>query len=164
MWPHASRRVHRNSWGAGLQALAFVVGVASCSRDATSPQNVSCADNTTSVNVTISAGGSVAFDWTPACPLSLFVVETSNGHDQWWIAGFNPDSIDNPAVGANRIVPRVTYGQVPATATNSLGPEPLVAGTTYTVALWRALPIGSPLHCQQNHGTACLLAVTTFTR
>ena len=144
--------------------LAFAVVAASCSHDVTTPGPVGCADNTTSVTPTVSVAGSVLFDWTPSCPLALLVVETSTGHDQWWIAGFNPDSIDNPAVTSNRITPSVTYGQVPGTATNSFGPETLAPGTTYTAALWRALPVGSSLHCQQNHGTACLVAVTTFTR
>ena len=154
----------RAPWFHVAAALGFAAVVASCSHDATSPVDTSCADNTTSVNATVSVTGSVVIDWTPRCPLSLLIVETSSGHDQWWIAGFNPDSVDNPAVSANRISPSVTYGQVPATATNSFGPEALLAGTIYTVALWRALPVGSPLHCQQNRGTACLLAVTTFTR
>lgn len=145
-------------------ALAISVAGISCSGDATGPNDKDCTDNTTSVNATVSVGDSVSVDWTPKCALALLVVETAVGHDQWWVAGFNPDTVDIPTVSANRILPRVTYGHVPATATDSFGPEPLVAGTTYVVALWRVLPSGSTLQCQQNHGTACLVAVTSFTR
>ena len=145
-------------------ALAVVVAVTSCSGDAAGPTDKDCAETTTSVNATISVGDSVVVDWAPKCAIALLVVETTVGHDQWWIAGFNPDTVDNPTTAANRIVPRITYGHVPTTATDSFGPEPLVAGTTYVVALWRVLPSGSTLQCQQNHGAACLVAVTSFTR
>lgn len=145
-------------------ALAVVLTVSSCSSDATAPAAKDCADTTTSVNATISVHDSVTFDWTPRCSLALLVVEETMGHDHWWIAGFNPDTVDNPTVSANRIAPRVTFGRVPATITDSFGPEPLVAGTTYIVGLWRVLPSGSTLQCQQKHGDACLVAVASFVR
>jgi hypothetical protein len=145
-------------------AVACALAVSSCSRDATAPSSNACADNTTSVNATISVADSIVFDWTPKCSIALLVVEETMGHDHWWIAGFNPDSVDNPTTGANRIAPRVTFGRVPATITDSFGPEPLVAGTTYIVALWRVLPSGSTLECQQKHGDACLVAVNSFQR
>lgn len=145
-------------------ALAVVLGVSSCSSDATAPAAADCADNTTSVNAHTTVGDSIVFDWTPKCAVALLVVEETMGHDHWWIAGFNPDSVDNPTTSANRIAPRVTFGRVPAKITDSFGPEPLLAGTTYLVALWRVLPSGSTLECQQKHGDACLVAVTSFLR
>ncbi|HTI65419.1 MAG TPA: hypothetical protein VL524_17980 [Gemmatimonadaceae bacterium] len=154
----------KRRWLAAASALAIAVAVTSCSGDATGPSAKDCTESTTSVNATISVGDSVVFDWTPKCAIALLVVETAVGHDQWWVAGFNPDTVDIPSTDANRISPRVTYGHVPATSTDSFGPESLVAGTTYVVALWRVLPNGSTLQCQQNHGTACLVAVASFTR
>jgi len=154
----------KRRWFAAASALAITVAVTSCSGDATGPSDKDCTASTTSVNATISVGDSVVFDWTPKCAIALLVVETTVGHDQWWVAGFNPDTVDIPTTDANRISPRVTYGHVPATSTDSFGPESLVAGTTYVVALWRVLPNGSTLQCQQNHGTACLVAVASFTR
>jgi hypothetical protein len=154
----------KRCWFAAASVLAMVVAVASCSSDATGPKDKDCTESTTAVNATTSVDDSVVFDWTPKCTLALLVVETTDGHDQWWVAGFNPDTVDIPTTDANRISPRVTYGHVPATSTDSFGPESLVAGTTYVVALWRVLPNGSTLQCQQNHGTACLVAVASFTR
>jgi hypothetical protein len=94
----------------------------------------------------------------------VLVEEESSAHDAWWIATFAASDSDIASTTENRIVPPVTFGQVPATATDSYGPEPLVAGTAYTLVLWRNLPKGSSLRCQENFGTACVLAVKTFTR
>ncbi|HMA23180.1 MAG: hypothetical protein ACM37U_08170 [Gemmatimonas sp.] len=144
-------------------ALGLAAAI-SCSGDSTGPQVASCTEQTASVNVMISVGSSIAFDWTPACQVALLVVENDQGSDRWWIATFDPDADIDPTIEANRIAPRVTFGQMPATATHSYGPEDLIAGTTYTVALWRILPKDSPVHCQQSAGSACLIAVKTFTR
>jgi hypothetical protein len=117
------------------------------------------------VNATISVGPAVTFNWTPACPVALIVVEgESSGHDVWWIATFDASDSEIAPATANRIVPPITFGQVPSTATSAWGPESMVAGTTYRVVLWRNLPPGSSLRCQQNAGTGCLLAAKSFTR
>jgi len=145
-------------------SLAIALVVTSCSSDATAPNTKDCADSTTTVNATVSVTDSVVFDWTPKCAVALLIVEETTGHDHWWIAGFDPDSVENPPASANRIAPRVTYGRVPASITDSYGPDQLVPGTTYLVALWRVLPSGSALQCQQNHGASCLVAVASFKR
>ena len=147
-----------------LGVILLAAASASCSSDGTAPSGASCTDATTSVDATIAVGASVTFDWTPACPVALVLVETeSSGHDVWWIATFDADSDITPAT-ENRIVPRITFGQVPSTAAHFSGPEPMVAGTTYTLVLWRNVPTGSTLHCRETFGTACLVAVKTFTR
>jgi hypothetical protein len=155
--------VMKHAFSFGVCALVAALAASSCTGDAAAPQ-AACPDSTASVNATVVVGDSVVFDWTPKCAVALLVVEETMGHDHWWIAGFDPDSVENPPATANSIAPRVTYGRSPATATNSFGPEPLIPGTTYMVALWRVLSSGSTLHCQQTHGSACLVAVTSFKR
>jgi hypothetical protein len=148
-----------------LGAILLATAAVSCSSDSTGPQPPSCLEETSSVNATISVGTSVTFDWTPACPVALLVVEgESSGHDVWWIATFGAGDSEIVPTTANRIVPPITFGQVPSTATSAFGPEPMVAGTIYRVVLWRNLPAGSSLRCQQNAGTGCLLAAKSFTR
>jgi hypothetical protein len=143
-----------------VTAMVLVAAVAACSSDSTDTQTASCTNETTSVEPTIS----VVFDWKPACAVALVLVETDSGHDMWWVATFDPESDVAPTVDANRIATHVSFGDVPSTATHSYGPDPLIAGKTYTLALWRVLPKGSTLHCLQNVESNCLLAVKTFTR
>jgi hypothetical protein len=83
------------------------------------------------------------------------------GSDQWLIT--TDDSTWDDAARANRIVPPVTYGAVPASATQSGPAETLVRGVVYEVILWRILPTGSTAACQQQHENMCLLAVHEFT-
>jgi hypothetical protein len=117
------------------------------------------------VNATISVGASVTFNWTPACPVALVLIEPENsGHDVWWIATFAASDSDFTPTTQNRITPPVTFGQVPSTATASFGPEPMLAGTNYSLILWRNLPNGASVRCQENNGTGCLVAVKSFTR
>lgn len=148
-------------------AILLMAVAASCASDSTAPQAETCStDTTTSVEPTISVGSSVVFDWKPECAVALLIVETAgeSGHDIWWISTFDPDSTAPSTVDANRIASHVTFGQVPSTATDSYGPEPLVAGQTYRFALWRIVPQSSSPRCLQSYQTACLLAVKTFTR
>ena len=146
--------------------IALVATVsASCSSDGTAPKSVSCLDTTTSVDATVSVGTSVTLDWAPACPVALVVVETeSSGHDVWWIATFAAADSDIAPTTENRITPPIVLGQIPPTAAHSFGPEAMIAGTQYALALWRNIPSGSTLNCLQRFGTACLVAAKTFTR
>jgi hypothetical protein len=147
------------------QLLLLVVAsaaIGSCSRDSTGPEQISCMPETNSAEVTVVAGSSVVFDWTPKCSVALLLVEEENGSDMWWIS--TPEANWRSPDLANKISPPATYGQVPADVTNSFGPEPLIVGTTYKLVLWRILPEGSTTQCLMNFESACLIAVKTFTR
>jgi hypothetical protein len=147
-----------------LGAIVLAIAVVSCSGDGTAPQGASCSDQTSSVDATISVGTSVTFNWTPACPVALVLIEPANsGDDVWWIATF-PSNSDIAPTTENRITPPVTFGQVPSTATDSFGPKAMLAGSTYKLVLWRNLPTGSALQCQYHSGTGCVVALKTFTR
>jgi hypothetical protein len=150
----------QRSLGAILLAMATV----SCSSDGTAPQPASCSEQTSSVDATISVGPSVTFNWTPACPVALVLIEPENsGDDVWWIATFASNTDIAPTT-ENRITPPVTFGQVPSTAMDSFGPKPMLAGATYKLVLWRNLPTGDALRCQYHSGTGCVVALKTFTR
>jgi hypothetical protein len=102
-----------------LGAILLAAGAVSCSSDGTAPQAASCSEETSSVDATISVGSSVTFNWTPACPVALVLIEPEDsGHDVWWIATF-PSNSDIAPTTENRIIPPVTFGQVPSTATDS---------------------------------------------
>jgi hypothetical protein len=82
--------------------------------------------------------------------------------DQWVVQapGFSETSDES----ANVIVPPVTYGQLPQGAELVSGPSPLASGTAYDLVLWKTVPAGSTLQCQQRFQNACLLSVKVFTR
>jgi hypothetical protein len=138
--------------------VVFAIGAA-CS-DSTSPRDVACDPETTSVSATVTVGASVVFDWSPACPVALLLVE--DGASDTWLISVPDDAFDSPQ--GNRIRPKVTYGQVPQGIIDTIAPTALVQGRTYELILWRVLPDGSTAQCQQRFGTVCLLTVKTFTR
>lgn len=115
-----------------------------CGDDATEPQP--CAPEVTSVDATISTGSTVTFDWSPACAVALLLVEEGFS-DRW--------SVSDPDMDENTIRPPVTYGVVPAGATESEAAAELEAGVTYELILWRIDP---------ETGGEILLAVEEFTR
>ena len=123
--------------------LTLAAGSLGCSDEVTGPEEASCLPETASVEGKVTVGASVVFDWSPRCPVALVLIE-EGAHDKWLVS----------TGSANAITPPVTYGQVPAGATDSYGPEPLVAGQTYELILWRMMPDGS----------SALLTVKEFTR
>ena len=109
----------------------------------------------------MSTGNAVTFDWSPACGVAMLIVREIG--DQPWMVR-SPNFLTGPPDLANRISPRVTYGQVPAGMEASVA-RPLVAGRTYTLELWRIVPeaIGSVPNCQSLFGD-CVVATQTFVR
>src|SRR5262245_49064779 len=136
----------------------LVLTLASCS-ESTSPKT--CSANTGAVEPTIRVGQTVQFDWAPSCPAFMVLVE-QNGSDQWVIHA--PGLGSTLDESANVISPTVTYGQKPSGTEQTSPAEPLVAGQTYTLVLWRVLPTGSTASCMQKVDNACLMAVKEFTR
>lgn len=86
---------------------------------------------TSPVAITVGAGLTPTFTWTPVCQVGLLLVEDSATADMWVIR--TPP--DTSTVDRNTIQPVVTYGSVPVGAVEAPPLVPLVAGATYTVYL-----------------------------
>ena len=103
--------------------VVVAVGTSGCSDDATGSALPECSGP---VTITVSAGTTPDFAWTPRCRLFFLIVEPSaSGQDLWSII----------TEGANNISPSVRYGTVPTGAQELDPPAPLVAGTAYKVAV-----------------------------
>lgn len=97
--------------------------------------------------------------------------------DRWLIN--TPESSWYTPSAANAILPPVTYGEAPAGLEEGFPADPLVAGQTYELVLWRAPPEAgdgagcimtfehsepvSPGEPAQEPQIFCLLAVHEFT-
>lgn len=144
-------------------ALASSMALAGCG-EGTGPDTVPCPANPTTVELKVTTGDQLTFDWTPNCAMAGLIVESASGGDQWIVVTFDPDGpVPTPETG-NRILPRVTYGQVPQHAVYSEPPLPLVQGTTYQAALWRIVPSGGAATCVSRLGDVCVIATKTFIR
>jgi hypothetical protein len=118
-----------------MLAIATATG---CGSDATGPEaGGACTGN---VTVSVSAGTTPTFTWTPACRVIGLLVELE-ASDQWFLEG-----------SGDGIAPGVQYGIVPPGATASEPARPLVSGTTYEVILFRGTP-----------ETATIAAIKEFT-
>ena len=74
--------------------LAFLVfGVMACGDDGAGPDPIACTDDTGSVEVTVTTGASVRFDWEPACAVALLLVEQQGG-DMWLIGTVLPGTFE----------------------------------------------------------------------
>ena len=142
----------------------FVVGVMACGDDGAGPDPIACTDDTGSVDVTVTTGASVRFDWEPACAVTLLLVERQGG-DMWLIGTDLPGTLGlgDPDL-VNLITPPVTYGAAPSVVDEQHAPEALVAGVAYDLILWRALRENSTAVCQSQFENGCLLAVHEFVR
>ena len=105
-----------------LIVLVFLASV-SCSKDVTGPET--SGPCTTDVSVTVSGGTTPTFTWTPACRVIGLLVE-EGASDRWFLEATTAG-----------IAPGVTYGSVPAGASQDAPAIPLVSGTTYEVILFR---------------------------
>ena len=134
-----------------LTVACFSVFLSACGGDTTAPdeQAETCTDNTGRVVVTVGAGLTPSFTWSPACPIAALLVE--EGADDRWFAGA-PD---------NMIAPPVTYGSAEWSA---MAPVPLEAGHTYTLSLWRVVPQGANPQCQMRVNGDCAVAIHNFSR
>ncbi len=94
--------------------LAFLVfGLVVCGDDGQGPEPIACTDDTGSVEVTVTTGASVRFDWEPACAVALLIVE-QEASGRWRIG---TAIIDEPLLAElreNLITPPVTYGVTPS--------------------------------------------------
>jgi hypothetical protein len=144
-----------------LIGLMTALAVVACSDDPTEPTVEECTPETTSVTVTVTTGQSTVFNWEPACPVALLLVE-DEAEDMW---GLTTDEAtwDNLEV-ANLIAPPLTYGVVPAGIPEIQEPLGLEEKVTYELILWRILPAGSTATCEDRFVDACLLTVHPFTR
>ena len=140
-------------------ALALGAFVSLACSDGTGPGD--CKANTGSVNVTVTSGATVTFEWQPRCAVALVLVE-QDASDQWAISA--PGFDETATTAANVILPPITYGQTPAGAEEFQPPETLVAGTTYEVVLWKMVDPGTNPPCQERFENACLIAVKSFQR
>jgi len=100
-----------------------LIGSIACSSDVTSPG--SGAPCTGDVAITVSAGTTPRFTWTPACRVLGLLVEQGSS-DRWFVE----------ATGAG-IGSGVTYGVEPPGGSEDGPAIPLVSGTTYDVILFR---------------------------
>jgi hypothetical protein len=142
-----------------LMYATAMVGLAIACSEGTGPGK-SCGADVGSVTATVSVTGTVVFDWNPRCKVALLLVE-QDASDRWAISvpGFDPSTEAD-----NIISPPITYGQAPAGTEEDPPAQPLVAGQTYELVLWKILPAGGSTQCQQTFQNACLLAVKEFTR
>ncbi len=107
------------------RALLALVASVGCS-DSTGPGSGGLC--TSDVAVTVSAGTTPRFTWTPACRVLGLLVE-EDASDMWFLDG----------TGAG-IASGVTYGSVPSGASQESPALPLLTGTTYEVILFRGTP------------------------
>jgi hypothetical protein len=106
-----------------LLAVALCSG---CDDDTTDP--VVLEDCPAAVAVVAGSGLNPTFNWQPQCQLFFINIEPADaGNDLWTVI----------TRGENGISPTVTYGVVPAGATQLTEPAVLEAGTAYKVVLAR---------------------------
>jgi hypothetical protein len=144
-----------------LLVFTLTMWASACGDDSTGPALEECTSETTTVSVTVTTGQSVVFDWEPACPLAMLLVE-DDASDVWGIST-DMESWVSPS-DANRITPPVTYGVTPSGVTEFEEPLTLAHNARYDLILWRVLPEGSTAQCQSSFGNACMLTNHQFTR
>jgi probable HAF family extracellular repeat protein len=81
------------------------------------------------VALTVSAGTTPTFSWTPACRVNYLNIDTADGAQEIWSIG----SDDGELASYNTIAPGVRFGVVPPRATQIDPLVPLVPGTAYKV-------------------------------
>ena len=144
--------------------LGFLVfGVMACGDDVAGPDPIACTDDTGSVEVTVTTGASVRFDWEPACAMTFLLVEQQGG-DVWLIGTDPPGTLDpGEPDQVNLITPPVTYGAAPSVVDELHPPETLLTGVTYTLILVR-VPPGSTAECLRVVFGGCVMAAREFVR
>ena len=108
--------------------LLIIGATASCRvSDANAPL-VACDGPLTSITIQLSDVNPTSFSWAPRCSIGGIIVETNGatapGADTWIVHDPN-----------GRIAAPVSYGVVPANATEVLSPIPLVKGAKYRIHL-----------------------------
>ena len=109
-----------------LVALAALAPAPACSEDyGNEPLGSECGSD---VELSITAGDTPTFSWTPTCRVSALLVQRSSDLANLWYI--------QPA-GALGIEPGVVYGVVPSGATQDAPAEPLDTGVSYRVLVAR---------------------------
>ena len=107
--------------------LLGAVGFGACSSGTGPSRDRECNGD---VLVSVSAGTTPTFSWTPSCRLTFLKVESATGATPMW-------SIGDPLI-QNSIASQVRYGTVPPGALQVREPIPLMPGTSYIVFVSRA--------------------------
>jgi hypothetical protein len=141
-------------------ASILLVATVGCGGDSTEPEVTACSAETGSVTATVNVTGVPVFAWNPDCAVTGLLVEHAvggAGGDVWFIQASPTE--------ANLISPPVTYGttSLPAGVVTSYGPDPLVAGTSYDLILFRVVDPAITT-CPDLFGNTCRLVIHQFTR
>jgi hypothetical protein len=140
--------------------LVGLLCVGACGGEPISP-GTSCRDLSV-LRPTVTVGTSVVFHWEPACGVSLLFVQESGADEQWSV--LTPEATWDDPDQANRIMPGVTYGQLPTGTSQLTPPTPLIPGKIYELVLWRVIPQETLGRCLQRLQQSCLAATREFTR
>jgi hypothetical protein len=114
--------------------IALSVLLAACSDSPQEPPLEECVDN--QVTLTATQGAVPTFSWSPSCGMSSMQVFPSSGGASVWVFYGGEQAETNPFRSP------INYGHAPSGAFVATGPEPLRAGTEYTVIVYRW--IGDP--------------------
>lgn len=145
-------RRHR-CWGLGRIAAggSLLVAIASCSHD-TMTQPTPLSGCTSNVSISVSAGTTPTFAWTPSCTALALLVEEAGGLDQWFMWGQQEG-----------IAPGVRYAVLPAGAIQEDPATPLEAGVRHTVALFRGTSGEDPRLWSDEEAARRLIGHISFT-
>ncbi len=127
-----------------LLPLAFLAATSlTCSDSPSEPTFEECPGD--AVTLTASAGLTPLFTWAPACGIAfLEVYPRDGGGALWTVYAESGADLENP------IASGVRYGATPSAGHTVAGPEPLQAGSPYSVRVSRMI-------CDQ--GELCILQV-----
>ena len=114
--------------GAALRRLLCAVALLGVGCSDSGGPTEPLSDCTGQVSITVSSGTTPTISWTPACRLSLVLVEPVNSGDDLWVIGTD---------SANAIAPPIVYGVTPPGARQIWGPTTLVTGQGYGVYVFR---------------------------
>jgi hypothetical protein len=115
----------------GRLGVALLVLLGGCSDNVHDVPLEECPDN--QVSVSVSAGVQPIISWTPTCGMSSLNLFPAAGGASLWVLYSGSQASENPFRSGIR------YGDAPEGALEVTGPEPLAAGTQYTVIIYRSI-------------------------
>ena len=130
---------------------SMLAGIMSCSHDTISEPSPLSACNT-NVSISVSAGTTPTFTWTPTCGVLALLVEEAGGLDQWFVWG------QTEGIG-----PGLRYGVLPAGARQDLPAVPLQAGVMHFVGVFRGSSGEDPRMWSDEEAARRLIGQVTFT-
>ena len=140
--------------------LALAAVSCACASDNPAALDATCTDETGIVRVTVAARLAPVIDWAPACPVAFLSIDDGLD-DKWAIATDTATWAD--AAQANLIMPPVTYGVAPTSASQLVPPGALVSLDVYQVNVARVLPAGSTAECFASVPRLCVMEIHLFT-